>query len=238
MIRLLVLAGGFGTRLKPAIADTPKALAPIGSVPFLRLQLEHWVAQGLCEFTFLLHYKANRIIDLLQVLQGELLRSCKVDCVIEPVPLGTGGAVAHAVKTLNLKGDFLITNADTWLGGGFHEVRNSASPAIAVLNLRDVSRYGQVDFDHAQRVKNFAEKNGQSAPGWINAGLYHLAADMVKDWDGQPFSLERDLFPRSVQDGRLTAVPLEATFIDIGIPDDYHRFCRWVAAGRKEPLCS
>lgn len=237
-MRLLLLAGGFGTRLKPAIADIPKALAPIDDAPFLRLQLEHWLAQGLREFTFLLHYRANQIIDFLQVLQGGLLGSCKVDCVIDPVPFGSGGAVAHAVKTLNLKGEFLITNVDTWLGGGIHEMKNSASPAIAVVNLRDVSRYGQVDFDHAQRVKAFAEKNGQHAPGWINAGLYKLDAELFKNWDGQPFSLERDLFPQLVQGGELTAVPLETTFIDIGIPDDYHRFCRWVATGRKEPLCS
>lgn len=237
-MRLLILAGGFGTRLKTAVADVPKALAPIGDIPFLQLQLEHWLAQGLFEFTFLLHHQADQIISFLQAQQGGLLKDCQVDWLIEPLPMDTGGALAHAVKTLNLKDDFLMTNADTWLAGGIHEMIQSAAPAIAVVNLADVSRYGQVHFDHVQRVTTFAEKNGQSAAGWINAGLCHLNADLFKKWDGQPFSLEREMFANLVQNRRLAAVPLQTDFIDIGVPADYHRFCRWVATGRKNPLCN
>ena len=237
-MRLLVLAGGFGTRLKTAIADVPKALAPIGDVPFLQLQLEHWWAQGLREFTFLLHHQADQIIAFLQAQQGGLLKNCQIDWLIEPVPMDTGGALAHAVKTLGLEDDFLMTNADTWLGGGVHEIMQSAAPAMAVLNLADVSRYGQVQFDHARRVTAFAEKNGQCAVGWINAGLCHLNAELFKNWDGQPFSLERDLFAALVQNQRLSAVPLQTDFIDIGVPADYHRFCRWVATGRQDQLCN
>lgn len=237
-MKLLVLAGGFGTRLKTVITDVPKALAPIGDVPFLQLQLEHWLAQGLREFTFLLHYQADQIIAFLQAHQVGLLKDCQVDWLIEPVPMDTGGAIAHAVKTLDLKDEFLMTNADTWLGGGIHQMMQTAAPAMAVVNLADVSRYGQVHFDHAQRVTAFAEKNGQSAAGWINAGLSRLDAGLFKNWDGQPFSLERDLFATLVQNRRLTAVPLQTDFIDIGVPADYHRFCRWVATGRQNTLCN
>ena len=237
-MRLLVLAGGFGTRLKTAVADVPKALAPIGDIPFLQLQLEHWLGQGLCEFTFLLHHQADQIISFLQAQQGGLLKDCQVDWLIEPVPMDTGGALAHAVKMLDHKDDFLMTNADTWLGGGIHEMMQSAAPAMAVVNLADVSRYGQVHFDHAQRVTAFAEKNGQSAAGWINAGLCHLNADMFKNWGGQPFSLEREMFANLVQNRRLSAVPLQIDFLDIGVPADYHRFCRWVTTDRQNPLCN
>lgn len=237
-MRLLVLAGGFGTRLKTAIADVPKALAPIGDVPFLQLQIEHWLAQGLREFTFLLHHQADQVIAFLQVQQGGLLKDCQVHWLIEPVPMDTGGALAHAVKTFDLKDNFLMTNADTWLGGGISEMIQSTVPAMAVVKLADVSRYGQVNFDHDQRVTAFAEKNAQSAEGWINAGLCHLNAELFKNWDGQPFSLERNLFATLVQNHRLTVVPLQTDFIDIGVPTDYHRFCRWVAAGRQDPLCN
>jgi NDP-sugar pyrophosphorylase family protein len=237
-MKLFVLAGGFGTRLKTVITDVPKALAPVGDVPFLQLQLEHWLAQGLREFTFLLHHQADLIIAFLQVHQFGLLKDCQVDWLIEPVPMDTGGAIAHAVKTLDLKDEFLMTNADTWLGGGIFELMQSAAPAMAVVNLADVSRYGQVHFDHAQRVTAFAEKISQSSAGWINAGLCHLDADLFKNWDGQPFSLERELFATLVQNNRLTAAPLQTDFIDIGVPADYHRFCRWVATGRQNPLCN
>ena len=150
--------------------------------------------------------------------------------------MDTGGALAHAVKTFGYKDDFLMTNADTWLGGGIHEMMQSAAPAMAVVNLADVSRYGQVHFDNAQRVTAFAEKNGKAAAGWINAGLCHLDADLFKNWNGQPYSLEREMFATLLQNRRLTAVPLQTDFIDIGVPADYYRFCRWVAAGHKYPL--
>ena len=234
----MVLAGGFGTRLKEAVVNVPKPLAPIGVTPFLQLQIEHWSAQGLREFTFLLHHQAEQVIAFLRTQKSGLLRECQINWLIEPVPLGTGGALAHAVKALNLKDDFLMTNADTWLGGGMQEMMRSAVPSIAAVNLADVSRYGHVHIDHDLRVFAFAEKTSQGAAGWVNAGLCKLNAELFKSWDGQAFSLERDLFPQLIQGGELTAVPLETTFIDIGIPDDYHRFCRWVAAGRNDPLCS
>lgn len=237
-MRLMVLAGGFGTRLKAAISDVPKALAPIGDVPFLQLQIEHWMSQGLRKFTFLLHHQADQVITFLQVQLGGLLMDCQIDWLIEPMPMDTGGALAYAVDTLDLKDDFLVTNADTWLGGGIHEMMQFAAPAMAVVNLADVSRYGHVHFDHAQRITSFAEKNGQCAEGWVNAGLCHLNAELFKDWDGHPFSLERGLFPTLMHDHRLIAVPLQTDFIDIGVPADYHRFCRWVATGRQDQLCN
>ena len=237
-MKMLVLAGGFGTRLKTAVADVPKALAPVGGVPFLQLQIERWLAQGLREFVFLLHHQADQVIAFLQTQQDGPLKDCHVDWIIEPMPMDTGGALAHAVRTLDLNSDFLMTNADTWLGGGIRELMQFAAPAMAVVNLTDVSRYGQVHFDHEKRVTAFTEKNDQCATGWINAGLCHLSADLFKNWDGQPFSLERNLFFTLVLNRRLTAVPLQTDFIDIGVPDDYYRFCRWVAAGRQTSLCN
>jgi D-glycero-alpha-D-manno-heptose 1-phosphate guanylyltransferase len=237
-MRLLVLSGGFGTRLKTAVADVPKALAPVGGLPFLQLQLEHWLAQGLSEFTFLLHHQAEQIIDFLQAHQDSLLKDCHVNWLVEPTPMDTGGAVANAVSSLDLQGNFLLTNADTWLGGGIRELMQSAVPAIAVVNVADVSRYGQVHFDHDRCVTAFAEKNTRLQSGWINAGLCRINAQLFKDWDGRPFSLERYLFATLVQLRILTAVPLQTQFIDIGVPDDYHRFCRWVEADRQIPLCS
>lgn len=236
-MQLFVLAGGFGTRLRGAVADVPKALAPVGKTAFLQFQLECWLEQGFRQFIFLLHHQADQIISFLQKQKSGLLRGCQVGWLIEPVLLGSGGAIANALKTLKFKDGFLMTNADTWLGGGLREMMSSAAPSISVVHLSDVSRYGQVHFDHDLRVSAFIEKSGQSAPGWINAGLCHLGAELFENWDGSPFSLERDLFPPLVQADRLTAVPLETEFIDIGIPDDYHRFCCWVTTGRRESLC-
>lgn len=237
-MRMLVLAGGFGTRLQTAVAVVPKALAPVGATPFLHLQIEHWIAQGLRSFVFLLHYQAEHIIGYLRSQQTGLLKDCQVEWVIEPAPMDTGGAVAHAVKELNLSGDFLLTNADTWLGDGVNALMQKTSPAMAVVRLRNVERYGQVHFDSDARVTAFAEKNAHPESGWINAGLCRLNAGLFADWDGRPFSLERDLFSVLVRQAALQAVPLQTDFMDIGIPEDYYRFCHWIESGRQGQLCS
>jgi len=235
--KLLVLAGGFGTRLRPALLDTPKALAPVGKVPFLALQLENWVAQGVRSFVFLLRHQADQITGFLETLKSGLLKDCEVISLIEPEPMDTGGAVAYAVRTLGLNDDFLVTNADTWLGSGIRELATSHPPAMAVTRLDDASRYGQVQFDNNRRITAFTEKNAQSVSGWINAGLYRLHADMFESWDGARFSLERKTFPELVQRGELGAVSISADFIDIGMPEDYQRFCRWIQEGRTSKLC-
>ena len=235
-MRLLVLAGGFGTRLKSAVADVPKALAPVGEVPFLYLQIQHWIAQEVRSFVFLLHHQADRIIDFLQKEEDALLKDCEVHWLVEPTPMDTGGAVAYAIEQLNLAGDFLVTNADTWLGTGVKEMRQTQAPAMAVVQLQDASRYGQVQIGDRNDVVSFQEKSSQKGGGWINAGLCHLRAELFTNWDRQPFSLERISFPAWASCGKLTAVALDADFIDIGVPEDYFRFCRWIESGKKTKL--
>lgn len=236
-LKLLILAGGFGSRLQSVLPDTPKALAPIGDVPFLALPLENWVAKGVRSFIFLLHHQADQITNFLSSAKRGLLKECEVQSLIELTPMDTGGAVAHAVRELNLTEDFLVTNADTWLGSGIQELIASAAPAIAVIRLDDSSRYGQVQFDDRQRVTAFTEKNALGGPGWINAGLCRLGVDLFRTWDGARFSLERQTFPELAQRGELGAVIIKPDFIDIGIPEDYQRFCRWIEGGRKGKLC-
>jgi D-glycero-alpha-D-manno-heptose 1-phosphate guanylyltransferase len=235
-MKLLVLAGGFGTRLQSVVSDLPKALAPVGSVPFLRLQIEHWKTQGLRSFVFLLHHHASQIIEFLQNEQGSLLKDCQVHWLIEPVPMGTGGAVAHAVEQLGIAGDFLVTNADTWLGQGVMAVRQASSPAMAVVHVEDAGRYGSVLFDNEGFVSAFREKSADVASGWINAGMCQLNARLFKDWNHEPFSLETVSFPVLAANGTLKAVPLEVDFIDIGVPSDYFRFCRWIESQKASTL--
>lgn len=233
---LLVLAGGFGTRLSSVLTDLPKPLAPVGGKPFLHLQLRHWIGQGLRSFVFLLHHRADLIIDFLGEERNALLRHCDVRWVIEPSPLGTGGAVAHAVEHLDIRGDFLVTNADTWLGTGVAELMAVESPAMAVVRVEEAGRYGSVRFDSDMHVTEFAEKCKMGGPGWINAGLCRLSAASFGNWNHRAFSLETQSFPMWASERALRAVPLATDFIDIGVPDDYFRMCRWTDSRRTEDL--
>jgi D-glycero-alpha-D-manno-heptose 1-phosphate guanylyltransferase len=230
---LMVLAGGFGTRLRAAVPDVPKALAPVVDQPFLGYQIDNWIAQGVSTITFLLYYGAGLTEAFLASLRAAgRLSGCEVRIVTEPRPLGTGGAIAHAVEQLRIAGSFLVTNADTWLGSGIRQLSESPAPAMAVLEVAGAERYGLVRLQPGGKIIGFEEKPDGTGSGWINAGLYHLHASLFQDWEGAPFSLERELFPALASAGRLTGVQIEAGFIDIGVPADYFRFCRWVDSGR------
>lgn len=237
-MKMLILAGGFGTRLRSVLTDVPKVLAPVGELPFLQLQLEHWTNQGLDSFVFLLHHQADLIVDFLENAKRSLLKDCSVQWIIEPTPLDTGGAVANAVQQLRISGEFLVTNADTWLGSGFRAMTQSAVPGLAVLRKSDVRRYGLVQFGRDSHITAFNEKGRYSRSGWINAGLSHLHVDFFRNWNGQPFSLERVLLPQLADSGALTAIKLQTDFIDIGVPADYFRFCEWISQNRKGKLCN
>lgn len=222
-MHMLILAGGAGTRLRSAVPDLPKALAPIGDMPFLAFQLSNWKRQGIRKFTFLLHYQADMIIGFLESAKEELLADCAVDWTLEPTPLDTGGAVAFAIRKNEIDDMFLLTNADTWLGGGITQVAEAPSPAIAVLHRDDASRYGRVETHADGRVCSFLEK-GTDGPGMISAGLSKLSPELFETWSGGPLSLERDCYPDWAAQGRLQAVPINVSFIDIGTPQDYRLF--------------
>ena len=66
-MKLLILAGGFGTRLAEKINNLPKSLAPINGKPFLFYLIKSYLNQGITDFTFLLHYKSELIIEFLEI---------------------------------------------------------------------------------------------------------------------------------------------------------------------------
>lgn len=231
-VELLVLAGGFGTRLRAAVPGVPKPLAPVAGRPFLHYQIANWIAQHVASLTFLLHNEADMIRGFLAAEHQEgRLQGCNVRSVTEPQPLGTGGAIAFAVRELEIAESFLVANADTWLGHGIQDVAAAQSPAVALVRVDDCSRYGRVELEQT-KVTAFHEKQPGAGRGWINAGLYNLRRDLFEAWDGEPFSLERSVLPSLVEARTLDAVAIETDFIDIGMPNDYHRFCRWVESGR------
>lgn len=233
---LLVLAGGYGTRLSSELSGSPKPLAPIGNSCFLAYLLEAWKNSGVRRYAFLLHYQADQIINFLREHEENLLLDCEWSTIIEPTPLGTGGAIANAIKELNLQGNLLIANADTWVGNSLKVMATSHPPSIGVIQVNDTQRYGAIKFNKNQIIKEFTEKQDVKENGWINAGIYHLEAASFLQWNGLPFSLEQDFLPNLIKHKEVKAVPLETEFIDIGIPKDYKRFNQWIESGRSFQL--
>jgi NDP-sugar pyrophosphorylase family protein len=235
-MKLFVLAGGFGTRLQSVVSQVPKAMAPIGKLPFLHFQMENWLSQGVTSFVFLLHHQAETIIDFLDSYENRMWNHLEIKWLIEPRPLGTGGAIYNAVTELQISDDFLVVNADTWIDSGLAQVARAEVPAMGVTKVQDASRYGSIEFDVNRTATCFWEKNEIGGSGWINTGVTHLNASLFRHKLAQPASLENDFFPEWVRSGILKVVPLECNFIDIGVPQDYFRFCNWIAKEKTDAL--
>jgi NDP-sugar pyrophosphorylase family protein len=232
---LLVLAGGYGSRLQSVVSAVPKPLAPVAGRPYLDYLVDCWIEQGVEQLTFLLHHKAEQLQEFIGAKQCHLAlegRSCQLRYLVEKAPLGTGGAIVHAVRSLGITSDFLVANADTWLGTGIRQLSQRGGPGIAIVEVANAARYGAVSVKNS-RIVAFEEKQVVTGNGWINAGLYSLSAELFNEFqDGRSFSIERELFPRFVSRRQLKAIKLTTEFIDIGVPDDYFRFCRWIESGK------
>jgi D-glycero-alpha-D-manno-heptose 1-phosphate guanylyltransferase len=221
----IVLAGGLGTRLRSAIPDLPKALAPIAGRPFLEWQLRSLAERGVSRFVLALGHGADHVRES---LSGSWSQGLAIDYVIEEEALGTGGAAGFAMKKCGLE-EALIVNGDTFLGGSLDAMLAPLDTAsdelmrIATVHVPDRARFGGVAVDAAARVTAFLEK-GQTGPGPINAGLYRIH---VRAFDHEPqaaFSMETRVMPRLASRGALQARELAGPFIDIGVPDDYRLF--------------
>ena len=142
----------------------------------------------------------------------------------------------NAVNVLNITEPFMVINADTWLGSGFEQLSLSSPNSIAAVSVKDCSRYGTLVVIDG-KIERFLEKKPTYGHGLINAGLYHLSPDIFNQaLDDTTFSLETDIFPSVVDRGMLSAIEINTDFIDIGVPEDYLRFCRWIESGKEIEL--
>lgn len=237
MKTLFILAGGFGSRLRSVVSDVPKPLAPVAGEPFLKLLIKNYISQGANDLVLLLHFEAHKIKEMLAKMteDGEL-NEIRIRVIIENNPLGTGGSILNAIKTIDSTDSFFVINADTWLGKGLDLMNDSNPPSIASVMMKNCDRYGSLDI-YNNKIKSFNEKRIGKKNGWINAGMYYLDKDNFIDFEvGSFFSLEEEILPKLAFSGELRVVRLETEFIDIGVPEDYFRFCKWINGKKKNEL--
>lgn len=234
---LMVLAGGYGTRLRSLVSDVPKPMAPVAGHPFIFYLIQRWVAQGVKDFIFLLHYEAPQIEAMLDSLaRRPEFTGIKFRVVVEQIPLGTGGAILNAIAHFGIEEGFLVANADTWLDLGIKQLAESELSTIAAVNVPNSQRYGSLKFE-GEKICAFVEKLDSVGRGYVNSGLYYLLPEIFNSFEvGSNFSIESEVFPMLVSEKRLAAIKLNSGFIDIGIPEDYLRFCSWVESGELNEL--
>ncbi len=214
-----VLAGGLGSRLCSVVADRQKVVAPIGGRPFLYRILDQLADAGLRRVVLCAGYKAEEVAATI----GANYRGMSIRYSTEPRPLGTAGALGHALPLLE-SDPVLALNGDSYCEvdlAAFHEAHDRHNATLVVTEVGDTSRFGRVVFDERGAITGFAEKGGATGRGWINAGVYLLGRAVLESIPtGRVVSIERETFPAWVGRG-LYAFCARGKFVDIGTPDSY-----------------
>ncbi|MBM3882899.1 MAG: galactokinase [Verrucomicrobia bacterium] len=216
----VILAGGLGIRLRAAVADRPKVMAEVGGRPFLAWWLDWLEAQGLRRVVLCTGYRATQISDYFGHRHGCLTLRYSV----EPEPLGTAGALRHALPLI-ASNPFLALNGDSFCEVALATFWRAhlacrARASLVLTHVPNSARFGAVRTLPTGRVVEFLEK-GVSAPGWINAGIYCLPREWINGMPrGGPASLERDWLPAWLSRG-LFGFRTRGRFIDIGTPESY-----------------
>lgn len=215
----MVLAGGLGTRLATCVPDRPKALAAVDGEPFLVRLLDQLAAAG-CHRTILC---TGHLGEQIEREFGAVHEGIELVHAREPAPLGTGGALRHALPLLHDRAA-LVLNGDSYCDLDLRQFvawarAGADAPALVAAQVPDAARFGALRLDADGAVRAFGEK-AAAGPGWINAGIYWLPARVLALLPPGPRSLERQVLPELLPTG-LRAFRTDAPFLDIGVPDAY-----------------
>lgn len=235
MREALILAGGLATRLGDLALSTPKSLQPVAGRPFLEHIAWNLARHGVTRVVLSLGRLADAFDD---VASSGLGAGLDVAIVVEPEPLGTGGAIALAARGLT-SDEVLVLNGDTLFDLNYLDIallrRESGAPvAVALRAVEDSDRFGAVAL-HDTRVTAFAEK-GSIGPGLVSGGVYAAETEFLRALTVAPHSFETDVLAPLAAEGRLAGREYPGYFIDIGVPDSLEVAQTSVAAWRAKPL--
>ena len=219
----IILAGGFGTRLKEAVPDLPKCMAPVNNRPFLFYVINYLRSKGIEKFIFSLGYEHEVVEAYLQTDFPTL----DFQCLVEKEPLGTGGAIlASCYKTSEQT--VLVVNGDTIFKANIEKaftdhVKHDSDCTLLLKPMENFDRYGVVELNEDDSIKSFEEKKFYKS-GLINGGVYILNTEqfLAEELPGK-FSFEKDYLEKYFETRRIYGSVQNEYFIDIGIPEDYFR---------------
>ena len=216
----LILAGGYGKRLRKLISSVPKVMAPIGDKPFLEIVLNNLSNKGIKHFILSVGYKH----EIIKEYFGNGFNNIPISYVIERKPLGTGGAVKNCLNKISGE-KFFVLNGDTYTNIKIKKLKkfiddNKIRSLLVGKEINDINRYGALEIKNGL-VSNIYEKklNGK---GIISVGFYLLEKEIFKKYSTEEtFSLENDFLPLLIQKEKVSFFQTDGDFIDIGIPKDY-----------------
>ena len=218
----MILVGGLGTRLRSALPDSQKVVAPVAGRPFVFRLLDQLADAGVMRAILCTGYKAQQVAEIV----GKQYRGIDIAYSPETTPLGTAGALRQALPLANSE-TVLAMNGDSFcevdLAGMWksHQ-QHRANVTLTVIEQADTRASGRVTIDQNDAITSFVEKGATSSVGWVNAGIYLLQQQVLESiQQGKAVSIEREVFPTWI--GRaLFAYRTAGKFLDIGTPAAYN----------------
>jgi mannose-1-phosphate guanylyltransferase len=228
-VEAIIVAGGFGTRLRPLTDRHPKHLLNVGGVPFLEHQISRLADAGVDHVVVATSYRA----DLFEPVLGDGRRwGVKVDYVQEQEPLGTAGAIRNVAPALRedpggavviLNGDILSAHDLERQLSDFERPRSGRQVDVSLhlVEVPDARAFGCVPTDPDGRVTGFMEKTEHPVTNQVNAGCYVFRRRVIDEIPpGRVVSVERETFPGLVEAGRLVVGFVDTAYWrDVGTPD-------------------
>ncbi|MBI5560468.1 MAG: mannose-1-phosphate guanyltransferase [Deltaproteobacteria bacterium] len=227
-MKCIIMAGGFGTRLRPITSSLPKPMVPMANKPIIGHIVELLKGHSITDLTALLYFQPEPIVDYLA--DGSAF-GVKMRYVTPPADFGTAGSTAHAMRkekaaaTLVISGD-VLTDIDLTKAIKFHKEKEAVA-TVVLTRVEDPLSYGIVITDDNGRVLRFLEK-----PGWgevfsdtINTGIYILEKDVLEFIpEDKEFDFSNDLFPMLLgKDKPLYGFVADGYWKDVGSLQEYRQ---------------
>lgn len=223
---VVLLAGGFGTRLKSVLPDTPKPMAPVAGRPFIEWIVRFFARRGARDFVLSTGHLAGQVG---RHFAAQPVAGVNVACRAETTPLGTAGGFLNCLEG---PGPWIVANGDSLVLADPRPLlrplqKGSADASVLGLKVGDASRYGTLETDASAKLTAFREKRPGS--GVINSGVYAFTAAALQGLPAKrPLSFEFDVFPALAARGRVAVEPAAAPFLDIGIPSSLAEADRFI----------
>jgi mannose-1-phosphate guanylyltransferase len=226
-VKALILAGGFATRLRPLSCSRPKTLFPIVNKPLLQWIFERLASDGVDEAIL-----AVNALTQFYIRQHKPPKcGLKVRFSIDPPkkPLGTAGPIKKAEKLIGHDEPFIVLNGDIFAEIDYKQLlevhrKTDALATMALCSVEDPSSFGVAELCEGNCIRRFIEKppKGQAPSNLINAGAYVLSPEIFKLIpEGRAVSIEREVFPKVVEAGRMVGCRINGLWMDIGKPTEY-----------------
>jgi len=224
-MKAVIMAGGFGTRLRPLTLNIPKPMVPLGGIPVMEHLVYLLKKNGLTDITALLYFQADMIKNHFK--DGSNF-GVKMNYVMAQADYGTAGSVKNAQDFLGerfliISGD-VATDFDLAKSMKFH-ISNKAEATMVLSRVENPLAYGVVITNEKNRIVRFLEKPswGQVFSDTINTGIYILEPKVLKMIpEKAEFDFSKDLFPVMLKKRkRLFGYIADGYWRDIGNTDEY-----------------